>query len=102
MSTYTSLSALFQAICNSVRKKEGTSSLINHQELPARILALPSGGAGPGTGTQKMSFGIVEAECLYFDGLNVPISISQNEPNNVIGDMRVTSLNGKKMTYWVH
>ena len=37
-----------------------------------------------------------------FWNMYIPISISQNEPNNVIGDMRVTSLNGNKMTYWVH
>ena len=46
MSTYTSLSALFQAICNSVRKKEGTSSLINHQDIPDRILALNGSSSG--------------------------------------------------------
>ena len=46
MSTYTSLSALFQAICNSVRKKEGTSSLINHQDIPNRILALNGSSSG--------------------------------------------------------
>lgn len=115
MSAYTSLSALFQAICNSVRKKEGTSSLINHQELPARILALPSGGAGPGTGAQKMPFGIVEAECLYFDGLNeygniIPVLTSDSSITvTVKASSQYSSsyagwkaFDGNEGTFWAH
>lgn len=42
--SYNSVSALFQAICNAIRAKTGSSALINHQDIPDEIEALPSGG----------------------------------------------------------
>lgn len=41
---YPTLKALFTAICDSVRAKEGTTELINHQDLPERIDAIESSG----------------------------------------------------------
>ena len=37
---YESLEELFKAICNSIRAKEGSTNLIDHQSIPSRIDAL--------------------------------------------------------------
>lgn len=42
--TYATLPALFTGICDAIRLKEGTTASINHQDIPAKITALPSGG----------------------------------------------------------
>lgn len=42
--SYSTVSALFTAICDAIRGKDGTQAQINHQDIPARITALPSGG----------------------------------------------------------
>ena len=41
---YENVKDLMTAICDAVRKKEGSSGLIPHQELPERILNLSGGG----------------------------------------------------------
>lgn len=41
---YNSISGLFTAIADEIRAKEGSSELINPQDLPERIAALPLGG----------------------------------------------------------
>lgn len=38
--TYTSLEDLLKAICNSIRGREGSTGLIDHQDIPSRIDAL--------------------------------------------------------------
>lgn len=38
--TYNSLKELFVAICDAIRNKEGSTDMINHQDIPARIRAL--------------------------------------------------------------
>lgn len=38
--TYASLEELFKAICNSIRAKDGSTNLIDHQSIPSRIDAL--------------------------------------------------------------
>lgn len=42
--TYETLPALFTGICDAIRTKTGGSDPINHQDIPAQIAALPSGG----------------------------------------------------------
>ena len=45
---YTTLQELSTAICNSIRQMDGTTALINHQDIPSRILNLgtrPEGAA---------------------------------------------------------
>lgn len=41
---YTTLKSLFEAICNAIREKKGTSASINHQDIPEEILSISSGG----------------------------------------------------------
>ena len=43
--SYTDLSSLFKGICDAIRAKDGTTDLIAHQDIPARISAL-SGSTG--------------------------------------------------------
>ncbi|MBP3469711.1 MAG: hypothetical protein J6K26_09380 [Lachnospiraceae bacterium] len=43
---YTTISSLFTGICDAIRKKEGSTGLISHQEIPARIEALSSSSGG--------------------------------------------------------
>lgn len=38
--TYKSLKELFKAICDAIRSKEGSTDIINHQDIPARIRTL--------------------------------------------------------------
>lgn len=45
---YTTISALFTGICDAIRKKEGSSGAINHQDIPARIEALATSGGSTG------------------------------------------------------
>ena len=47
MASYTTVSALFTAICDAIRAKENSTDSINHQDIPSRITDLPSGGADP-------------------------------------------------------
>lgn len=42
---YNTISELFTAICNAVRTKEGSTGLINHQDIPDRVLALSGGSS---------------------------------------------------------
>lgn len=37
---YTSISALFTAICDAIRSKDGTTAVIAHQDIPSRIQAI--------------------------------------------------------------
>lgn len=41
---YNSITGLLTAIADEIRAKEGSSELINPQDLPERIAALPIGG----------------------------------------------------------
>ena len=41
---YSTLKDLFTGICNAIRTKEGSTGIINHQDIPSRIEALESGG----------------------------------------------------------
>ncbi len=42
---YETSDSLFTGICDSIREKDGTTDLIRHQDIPARIAAI-SGGSG--------------------------------------------------------
>lgn len=42
--TYETLPELFTGICDAIREKDGTSADINHQDIPTRISAIPTGG----------------------------------------------------------
>ena len=42
---YTNLTDLFTAIADAIRQKTGKTVLINPQDFPAEILAIPSGGS---------------------------------------------------------
>lgn len=41
---YETVDGLFTGICDAIREKDGTTALINHQDIPARIEALSGGG----------------------------------------------------------
>lgn len=45
MASYTTVSALFTAICDAIRAKENSTGSINHQDIPDRIAAIPAGGS---------------------------------------------------------
>lgn len=42
--TYETLPALFTGICDAIRTQTGASGQINHQDIPAEILAIQTGG----------------------------------------------------------
>lgn len=44
MRKYETIDQLFSATCNAIREKDGTSALIKHQDIPERIMGIPSGG----------------------------------------------------------
>lgn len=44
--TYTTIDSLFIGICDAIREKDGTTALINHQDIPERIAAISGGGDG--------------------------------------------------------
>lgn len=44
MGTYATVQALFTAICDAIRTKDGTAATIAHQDIPDRIAAIPTGG----------------------------------------------------------
>lgn len=46
--TYATTDALFTGICDEIRAKDGSTELIRHQDIPARISAINSGGNGAG------------------------------------------------------
>lgn len=41
--TYTTLTELFKAICDAIRAKDETTEVIQHQDIPERIKAIPKG-----------------------------------------------------------
>lgn len=41
---YETVDGLFTGICDAIREKEGTTTLIRHQDIPARIAAIGGGG----------------------------------------------------------
>lgn len=43
---YETTDALFTGICDAIRGKDGTTALISHQQIPARISAINGGGGG--------------------------------------------------------
>lgn len=43
---YETIDSLFTGICDSIREKDGTTALISHQDIPARIAAICGGGEG--------------------------------------------------------
>lgn len=46
MRKYETVDSLFSGICDAIRAKDGTTDLINHQDIPERILGLSDGGGG--------------------------------------------------------
>lgn len=42
--TYETLPALFTGICDAIRTQTGATEQINHQDIPAQILAIETGG----------------------------------------------------------
>lgn len=43
---YETTDALFTGICDAIREKDGTTALISHQDIPARIAAISGAGEG--------------------------------------------------------
>lgn len=43
---YETTDALFTGICDAIRDKDGTTALISHQDIPARIAAIGDGSGG--------------------------------------------------------
>lgn len=43
---YETVDSLFTGICDSIREKDGTTALISHQDIPARISAISGDGSG--------------------------------------------------------
>lgn len=41
---YETVDSLFTGICDAIREKDGTTALISHQDIPARIEAISGGG----------------------------------------------------------
>lgn len=46
--SYNTLSELFKGICDAIRNKEGSTGVINHQDIPARIEAMTTSGSSCG------------------------------------------------------
>lgn len=66
---YETVEGLFTGICDAIREKDGTTELISHQEIPARISAISGEGnreiisiPSPADEVEKM---IEEAGCRY-------------------------------------
>ena len=95
--TYETLSALFTGICDAIRSKTGDSGLINHQDIPATIAAIPTGTtytqrttATGGTGQSATPYTVTADH----DGLMV-VSILGNRVDKI----GAVSINGESATY---
>lgn len=54
--SYSTIGGLFTGICDAIREKDGTTGLINHQDIPDRISAISGSGEGGGIGVFKSPF----------------------------------------------
>lgn len=111
---YNTISSLFTGICDAIRKKEGSTGLISHQEIPERILTINVGQDGTG-GILKLDTGITESENVYFDGLNeygdiIPALTSGSTVSATVTESSMYSsiyagykaLDGNNSTFWAH
>lgn len=44
MRKYETVDSLFVGICDAIREKDGTTAMINHQDIPDRIMEIQVGG----------------------------------------------------------
>ena len=70
---YASVSALFTAICNAVRTKQGTALPIAHQDIPANIDAIVTGGGGADVSGVTALAGDVLAPKIFVDSTGVEV-----------------------------
>lgn len=71
MSKYSSIADLFTAICDAVRKKESSTELINHTDLPERIENLNTGGESLFVELETFSEEFVELTTVSADDIIV-------------------------------
>lgn len=43
---YGTVDSLFKGICDTIRERDGTTTLIAHQDIPSRIKSIVGGGEG--------------------------------------------------------
>ena len=68
--SYTTIPSLFTAICNAIRSKDGSSSNINHQDIPSKILAIPTNQGGI-TLPNNMEMGTFTLEADTFEQITI-------------------------------
>lgn len=79
--TYATIESLFTGICDAIRNKDGTTALIRHQDIPARITAISSGGS-EGTFTSPFytyNGGNMKIENMVASNFNAYSAIFLNE-----------------------
>lgn len=65
--SYSDLSALFKGICDAIRAKDGTTELISHQDIPAKIAALPEFATGTYTNLTGSNISLTSVPAGYYE-----------------------------------
>lgn len=71
---YTSVAALFTAICNSIRAKLGTTNPIAHQDIPSSIDAIVTGEGGSDVSGVTAAAGDVLSPKVFVNSLGVEVT----------------------------
>lgn len=62
MSKYSNVKALFTAICDAIRAKDGSTGTIRHEDIPERIAAIPTNGSQGGLSQADIDAAVLQAK----------------------------------------